>query len=288
MRATADVPGGSITPNEIENVRKSINEIPFTPERAADRKAGREVKNAIDDFYASPPLGSVRPGTEADAAAAGEIADMSRKLHGGGRRAETYDNILHDANLATNRPGGSGRYSDYVWAGVRNLEKSDRPGAMPKLAGYSDAEKAALEKIAYPSWVQRGLDTGGRLLGGGTNFGPINPVTLAAGGAGQGRQLPTISDSIPKTGAMIGAAGPLTGLAMRSASGRMANKAIKDAYDVIHQSNPLYDYRVMTSGTKSGGGLPASVNDAARNAVALELLKQTQPQRLQIDTTDWQ
>jgi len=273
MRASTEIPGGGNTPAEIESIRAGINAIPKGPERAADRRAGYEVKKAIDEFYTNPPLGAVRVGDKPAAADAAEIADLARRLHGAGRRSETFENVLHDANLAANRPGGSGSYADHVWAGVRGLEKSDRPGAMPKLAGYSDAEKAALEKIAYPGFGQRSLRAVGTALGGGTNYGPINPVTLAAGGAGTGGLLANYLGADPTTGAALGAVAPLTGLAMRSGSNRMARKAIQDAYDVIHQSNPLYDARVLTAGTKSGGGLPPTTNDAVRNAITAEIVK---------------
>jgi hypothetical protein len=284
LRASIEVPGGGNTPAEIESIRAGINAIPKGPERAADRRAGYEVKKAINEFYANPPLGAVRVGDKPFAADAAETADLARKLHGAGRRGETFDNILHNAELATNRPGGTGSYADHVWSGVRGLETADRPGAMPKLAGYSDAEKAALERIAYPGFGQRALRTAGTMLGGGTH-GAINPVTLAAGGAGTGGAIASYLGADPTTGAVMGAAGPLAGLAMRSGSNRMALKAIKDAYDIIHQSNPLYDYRVLTSGTKSGGGLPPTTNDAVRNAIAATIVKRN-PQLLPPITVD--
>lgn len=286
MRTSTATPGGGNTPAELEAMRARINEISAHPDSAFDRKTGRVIKNAIDDFYKNPPLGAVRVGTEAEAATAGEVAEMSRKLAQSGYHQKTFDKILHDANLASGRPGGSASYPDLVWQGVKGLEVAPRPGAMPKLAGYNDAEQEALKKIAYPSWLQRGLRSGSELLGGGSH-GLINPYTLAAGGAGAGGAAATYLGADPATGGVLGAIAPLTGLAMRGASGRMANKAIRDAYETIHQSNPLYDYRVMTSGTKSGGGLPASVSDASRNAIALQLVQQAQPKRLEIDTTDW-
>jgi hypothetical protein len=280
MRASTAVPGGGNTPAEIESIRAGINAIPFDPSRAADRKAGRLVKDAIDEFYTNPPLGAVRVGDKAFAADAAETADLARKLHGAARRGHTFDNILHDAELASHNPRSSVSYEDAVWSGVRNLEKADRPGAMPKLAGYSDAEKAALERIAYPGFGQRTLRAVGTGLGGGTH-GFVNPVTLAAGGAGTGYALGSYIGADPTTTAGISAAVPLAGLAMRSGSTRMARKAIQDAYDTIHQSNPLYDYRVMTSGTKPGGGLPPTTNDAVRNALAVEMVRR-QPQRIYI------
>ena len=51
-----------------------------------------------------------------------------------------------------------------------------------------------------------------------------------------------------------------------------ANKAIQDASDIIHQSNPLYQNRVLMSPTKPGGGLPGPLNDAARNSIANTLV----------------
>ena len=278
MRASTLIPGGGNTPAEIESIRAGINAIPKGPERSADRRAGYEVKKAIDEFYTNPPLGAVRVGDKAFAADAAETADLARKLHGAGRRGETFDNIIHNAELAANRPGGTGSYADHVWAGVRGLETADRPGAMPKLAGYSDAEKAALERIAYPGFGQRTLRAVGTALGGGTH-GPINPITLAAGGAGTGGLVANYLGADPTSGAIAGAVAPLTGLAMRSGSNRMALRAIKDAYDTIHQSNPLYDYRVLTSGTKAGGGLPPTTSNAVRNALATELVRR-QPQML--------
>jgi len=280
MRASTAIPGGGNTPAEIEAIRASINKIPHGPERAADRAAGREVKRTIDEFYTNPPLGAVRVGTEAEAATAGELADLARRLHGAARRGHTYDNILHDAELASHNPRSGVSYEDAVWSGVRNLEKADRPGAMPKLAGFDDASKAALDRIAYPSWMQRSLRTGSDWLGAGQR-GAINPITLAAGGAGTGYGLGSYLGADPTTTAALGAAGPLTGLAMRAGSTRMARKAIQDAYDVIHQSNPLYDARVMTSGTRPGGGLPPTTNDAVRNALAVEMVRR-QPQRIYI------
>jgi hypothetical protein len=155
---------------------------------------------------------------------------------------------------------------------------------MPKLAGYSDAEKAALERIAYPGFGQRFLREGSKYLGA-DQQGFINPITLAAGGAGVVGTAGSYLGADPTTSAVAGAALPLTGLAMRSGSTRLARKAIQDAYDVIHQSNPLYDARVMTSGTKSGGGLPPTANNAVRNAIATEMVRRN-PQILPPITVD--
>jgi hypothetical protein len=279
MRASTAIPGGGNTPAEIERIRASINAIPKDPSREADRAAGLKIKQAIDDFYTNPPLGAVRSGTEAEAAAAGETADLARRLAKSGYHQEIFNNILHDAHLASQNPKGGPSFEDAVWAGVRGIEKADRPGTRPKLAGWGDAEKTALEKIAYPNWLQSGLRAGSKYLGA-DQRGIVNPFTLAAGGAGAFAGAGNYFGFDPKTSAIAGAALPLTGLAMRGASGRMANKAIRDAYDVIHQSNPLYDARVMTAGTKSGGGFPASVNDATRNAVTAAIVNQGGPTML--------
>jgi hypothetical protein len=280
MRASTAIPGGGNTPAEIESIRAGINAIPKGPERAADRAAGYQVKQAIDEFYTNPPLGAVRVGDKAAAADAAETADLARKLHAAGRRGNIFDNIKHDAELAAARPGGSGSYADYVWSGVRGLEKSDRPGAMPKLAGYSDAEKEALRKIAYPGWLQSGL----RAVGGSGSL--VNPLAAAVGGAGVGGTAASYLGADPATGAALGAVLPVGRAGARIVSNRMANKAISEADRIIHQTNPLYDYRVMTSGTAPGGGLSATGNDAIRNMLAIELAKR-QPMRLPIDTTDW-
>jgi hypothetical protein len=279
MREEGTAPGGGHTPADLESIRQSINKIPRDPGRSADRESGRYVKNAIDDFYTNPPLGAVRPGLETEAETAARIADISRQLHGGARRSQTYDNILKDADIASRNPAGGPRYEDAVWSGVKNLEKSDRPGAMPKLAGYNDDEQEALKKITYPSWLQSGLRGGSKLLGADMH-GIVNPFSLAATGAGGGGFLASYFGADPTTGAAMGAAAPLAGLLMRGASGKMARNAIDNAYNVIHQSNPLYDYRVLTAGTKSGGGFPASVNDAARNAVTAAIVNRGGPTML--------
>ena len=272
LRAAGSNPSGYTSPAEIERARQVLTQIPKGPESAADRSSGQIVRNAIDDFYRNPPQGAVRVGAEPHAAEAAATADYSRALWGGARRAETFDNILHDATLASNNPRSGVSYPEAVWSGVRNLEKSDRPGAMPKLAGYSDAEKAALEKIAYPGFGQRALAGAGNWLGGGSH-GIVNPITLAAGGAGTGAAAYSYLGLDPKTGAMLGGAAPLTGWGARIGANRIANQAIKDASEIIHQSNPLYQNRVLMSGTKPGGGLPAPVNDAARNAITDALVR---------------
>lgn len=271
-----------VDPASIDFVRQGINKIPQTEKRATDRASGEVVKRALDDFIINPPQGAVLPGLEREAALASERALEARGNWAGHKRTEKLDDLITNARNTAGATGSGLNLENELRKGTRTFVRQTGGTSPAELAGFNPAEVTALTNFTQGTpWGNR-LRYSANLLGGGGGLG-----ALAAFGVGSGGVAGKYFKDDPEAGAAVGAALPATGLLLKAIANRRANTNIRQLQEMVAQRTPLYDYRTMMSGMQPGPGSPR-VAKGARDAAALELLKQNQPQRLQIDTSDWQ
>jgi hypothetical protein len=259
---------GMVDPAGIDFIRKGINKIPPSAERATDRESGRIVKRSLDDFVENPPPGAVLPGY---AGAAGDAASQStaaRAANAAYKRATTSDAMRDNAerNAAANYSGLN--LENNLRQQYRGLLRVD-----PK-TGVSQAQRAGYspEEINRFQEFVAGTDTPGRnalrwaakTAGGGAGLGFL-------GAAATGGAFGTSSYDDPR---WLGL--PLAGLALRSAGNRLALHNVNSIDQMVRQRSPLFIERAANAGTQTPGA-PLTAK-TSRDALALELLRQQQLQ----------
>lgn len=275
----------TVDPAGIDFIRKGINRIPPSAERAVDRESGRIVKRSLDDFLENPPPGAVLPGYEGAARDAARQALLARESNAGYKRA-----VLSDAMRRNAENSAASNYSGL------NLENNLRQEyrnllAVDKKTGISGAQRAGYSPGEITRFQQfvNGQDTPGRNLlrwgaktaGGGSGLG-----FLAAAGLGGGATGAYASDD-PRWAGM--AALPLAGLALRSAGNRIALNNVNNIDRLVRQNNPLFAQRAAEAGMRPGPGSYPATASGSRNAVALELMKQLQgPSAGSASASDWE
>jgi hypothetical protein len=251
-----NMPRQSVAPAELESVRQGIRTIPA--ERTVDQAAGQHVIRAIDDFYANPPAGSVRPGTEAAAAVASQQAQRARDL----AAAEFRMQKMADMRVAAENQAATSYSGLNVENNIRNQVKNfvnPNTGGRGRLAGYTPEEQAALNNIVHRGGVANVGRWAGNIAAGGG--GVAVPVTLMAG-----------SEYFKENPGMA-LLGPAAGLALRGASNKSARNTIRNAEELIGQRNPLYRELAATAPMVAPNSRSDAAQAAVRNAITLELLK---------------
>ena len=277
-------PSAPIDPGNIDFIVKGLNKIPRTPERATDRESASIVKRALNDFVENPPAGAVLPGTERAAAQASTLARAARGDYSGYKRVQAIDELINNAANTSGATNSGLNLQNELRKGVRTFVK-EKEGISPATKqGFTQDEIDALTGYTRGTNTTNLLRYGSNALGGGGGIGA--PIAAAAYGTGGGIAGQYFKDD-PSTAGAVGLLAPVVGTGLRMVGNRRANNEIAAMRDLIAQRTPLYDYRASMSGTRPGAGSPVAAK-SARDAVALELMKQTQPQRLMIDTSDWQ
>jgi len=260
-----------LTPNDIDIVRKGV-----TGDRLPQGEygSGRIVRRNIDDYLQNPPPGAVIPGQEANAALAARQSRIAHELHGGAKRSEAMEEMIRNAERQAR--------STHSGLNLRNeLQKAVKSGLKEKAgdsnfskAGYNPAELAEFERFSRGQGVASNvLGYADKFLGGGGGLG-----ALAAAGVG-GKYL----DDNVGLAKGLGVAG--AGLGLRLIGNRRATADINRMRDMIAQRNPLYAQRAANAPMVQPPGSPIAAK-AMRDALALELLKQTRSQS-DSDKTEW-
>jgi hypothetical protein len=274
---------------DIDFIRKGINRIPPSAERAPDRESGRLVKRALDDFIENPPPGAVMPGYAGAARQAAAQGQLARESNAAYKRAQLSETMRSNAeNRAASNYSGLNLENE-LRKEYRTLLNTD------KRTGVSGAQRAGYspdEINRFQNFVS-GTDTPGRnalrwaakTAGGGSGLG-----ALAAAGVGGGAYASYASDD-PR---WLGAIGlPLAGLGMRTAGNRIALRNANSIDQMVRQNSPLFTRRAAVAPMVPGPGSAPGAAKAARDAVALELMKQTSPGgRIYVgpnrDASDWE
>jgi hypothetical protein len=130
----------TVDPANIDYIRRGINKIPPSAERAVDRESGRAVKGALDDFLENPPPGAVMPGYEGAARDAAATALLARQSNGAYKRAQLSETMRGNAeNRAASNYSGLNLENE-LRKEYRNLLNTD------KKSGLSGAERAGYNR----------------------------------------------------------------------------------------------------------------------------------------------
>jgi hypothetical protein len=269
-----------VDPANIDFIRKGINKIPFGEASATDRASGRIVKNALDDFLVNPPPGAVLPGTERAAADAAALAERARGNYAGLKRVNKMEDFIANAENQAGATHSGLNLQNELRKQVKPFVRLKDGTTQAAQRGFNPDEITALTNYVRGTNPANVLRWAGNTLGGGGGIaGPI------AGGVAVGAAGKYFKDD-PEMGAALGVGVPATGLLLRAIGNRRANTDLQQLRNMIAQRTPLYQERTAMAGMRPGPGSPFAAT-STRNAVALELMKQTQPQQVG-NTTDWQ
>jgi hypothetical protein len=278
----------TVDPANIDYIRRGINKIPPSAERAVDRESGRAVKGALDDFLENPPPGAVMPGYEGAARDAAATALLARQSNAAYKRAQLSETMRGNAeNRAASNYSGLNLENE-LRKEYRNLLNTD------KKSGLSGAERAGYNPDEINRFQQfvSGTDTPGRnamrwaakTAGGGSGLG-----FLAAAGVGGGAVGAYTSDD-PRWISALSL--PAIGLGLRMGGNRIALRNANSIDEMVRQRSPLFQQRAATAGMVQPGA-PAAA-EGVRDAATLALMNQTtKPSgRLYVgpnrDASDWE
>ena len=276
--------GAPRDPGNIDFIVQGLNQIPKTERTLKDRESARFVKNALNDFVENPPPGAVLPGTEREAAQASTLARNARGDYGAYKRSQALNELISNAQNTAGATHSGLNLQNELRKGVRTFAKEKAGESPASKAGFIPDETAALRDYARGTNLTNLMRYGSNALGGGGGIGA--PIAAAAYGTGGGIAGQYFKDD-PGTAGAVGLMAPVIGTGLRMLGNRRANNEIQAMRELIAQRSPLYDYRTSMAGTVPGAGSPTAAK-SVRDAVALQLMKQAQPQRLMIDTSDWQ
>lgn len=258
---------GGLTPGQIDLSRRMLGNAGTKP----DIKAAGYVRRGIDDFIENPPVGAVLPGAgnAQSAQLAAVQARLARQSHAGAERSQVSENLRKKAVAeAESRNSGlnveaklRSAYADFTKPNV----KTGRSRAQN--AGFNADEITSMERFhsGVDTPLRNAIRYVGNLGGGGGGLG-----TLAAAGLGVGSSAAYASDDPRWLGAL---ALPAVGFGGRVLGNRIARQNINALEEMIRSRNPTSQYFQMTKPRIPGGGSATSAK-AARDLIALELMKQ--------------
>ena len=268
-----------IDPANIDFIRKGLTGDAIAGASPTEKASAKIVRNALDDFIENPPPGAVLPGTERAASEAAGLANRARGNYAGLKRLGEFENMVDRAkNKAGRQYSGLNLENELRKEAGMFTAPSRRGPSYADKAGYNKAEIAALNQFEKGTPSANALRYAGNYLGGGGGLGAL--VTTGAG-------VGYAKSQDPETAGLLGAAGAGTGLTLRLLANRRANQNMGQIRDMVAMRNPLYQARAANAPMVPGPGSPRAAK-AVRDALALEILQQTQPRRLDIDTTDWE
>jgi hypothetical protein len=136
----------SVQPKSLLSIRKSLRRASNNTLNGAEREAGGIGKKAVDEFVSNPPEGSVLYG---DASQVGPRWDSAKANWSSARGSKALEQLSESAD----------RRAEASESGNNNLRS--RIATVldnPKLkAGFSEGEKAALDKVSRGNLVRDGM-----------------------------------------------------------------------------------------------------------------------------------
>lgn len=270
--ARAGAARATVDPGNIDIIRKGLNNIP--PERSVDKASGRIVRRALDDFIENPPPGAVAPGFERDAARASTQMGLARELHGGYKRSDISRALIQRASDTSSSNYAGLNFENEMRKEYRKFITPDIKTGRSKAqnANYSPAEIERIRSFVDGddvSFVRNPLRWAAKTAGGGSGLGAL--AAAGVGGAGVGYY----SDDMR----LVGGLGlPAAGLGMRVLGNRLAMQQARGIDRMVRQRNPLYQLNLQNAPLSPQVGSDRSAR-AARDALTLQMLKQTEDKR---------
>lgn len=246
--------GAPVSPADIDMIRQGVNQATS----GKDLAAGRHVKSALDAFLASPPPGSVLPGTEAAAAEASALSQRATGNTAAQHRVQAVENLIKNAETR----GGFYNLGPQLESNAAGFVRQKGGRSPASKAGLDPTEIASFENFANPGITVRGALSAAS--------GGLGMAGLGVAGAGGGSAYGYFKED-PASGAMITAAPLAAGLAMRMGANRGASRDIGALRDMVANRSPLFRERAVNAPMQPPPGKAA---DVIRNYWTGEILKQ--------------
>jgi hypothetical protein len=225
-------PADSVAPiQNIDSARKAIGHVRGKFAEPAEQEAARRISDALDEFIQVAPgrEGAVVAGPASEAA---ETIVKARGNYAASKRSDTLNGIEDTADLRAAVANSGLNLDNAIRSRVASLLTDPK-----KIAGFSEAEQAALREVAEGTATRNTFRRVGNLLGGGGGLGAI--VTGGAG-AMAGNQFGLIP------GVVAGAALPAAGLASKVTGNALTRKALNSADELVRTRSPLYEEMQLT------------------------------------------
>ena len=281
----ANVPYGTtkdyVVPRDIENVRQDLNHTRASAwQPGSGRREGEAANTAIggiDRFFQNPPASAIHPTSLNDPSLVGPVLANARAdtaaAHRLGFLEGTRDEI--GTKFAAKPTASASSEAQALRDRSAAALNASREGGGP-LYGFNDYEKQLLEKAATPSWLSRyGANAPTSLFG----------TALHAGSAAYGSHALGFS---PSTSAALAAIVPGSEYVAKKLGDWGTRRAYQTAADEIAARSPLAQSMGIPAPPTARIAAQPTVTraDIAAALMAPSVLRQ--PQRLMIDTSDWQ
>ncbi|MBZ9922274.1 hypothetical protein LB579_31860, partial [Mesorhizobium sp. BR1-1-7] len=146
-----DMAGQNVTLTGLDSLRKVASN-GFIPGNKSNNKAVNDIVNAIDDLVTSPQANEVLTG---DAQAASGALKTARAMWSRLSKSERVTDAVARAELRAASTGSGGNSDNAIRQNLRRILESPR--------GFTEAEKAALQKAVTGSTGQNALRLAGKL-----------------------------------------------------------------------------------------------------------------------------
>lgn len=259
LKELENAPSGSVfTPANLQTLRETLSSIAqnFNPNAAKDQLAASRAIKRVDAF-----LRSVAPKDTVAGAASGLPATkeqlVSRALEGkkeaervaeqfargrgnyaAAQRSNDITGELDRANTGILDRALARAQSAFSGRNIDNTIRSKVTAVLEKpkeVAGFSDAELAALQGASEGGRARNSARAVGNLLGGGGGLGSaVLGLTGAVPGAIYGGTM----------GAVAGATPAVVGAVSRSVANALAKRDIRKVDELIRKRSPLYEERL--------------------------------------------
>jgi hypothetical protein len=280
----ANVPYGVtkdyIVPRDIEDVRQALNRTRTQAWGLPGHREGEAANTAIgglDRFLENPPKSAIHPSNINDPTLVGPVLANARADTAAGHRLGFLEGTRDEigTKIAAKSNASASNEAQSLRDRAAAALNSSREGGGP-LYGFSDYEKQLLENASRASWLARyGANAPKSITG----------ALMQGGGAGFTSSMLGLPHSVSAT---IAAAVPASEYAAKKLSDFGTRRAYQSAMDAIAARSPLaQSMGIPAPPTARMASLPSGTrNDIAAALMAPSVMRQ--PQRLTIDTSDWQ
>jgi hypothetical protein len=250
--------GSHLSPAGIHSARKALGRIAGNYANPTDQAAASSVIKMLDEFFQTvPAAGFVDRTAAGQAEAARGLFKDARGNWAAAERSDTLTGKVHAAELRA-AAANSGRNLDNSirqrLAGIAITPSQGR--------GFTQGEIGQVEGAVKGTRGMNAARIGGNLLGGGGGLGSV--VSGAVGGAGAA----AITGN--PLGALLGAAVPATGWALKGLENKLARKAVGKIDEATRSRSPLAEKQPRVS--SNPGQIPES------GEVALKAIGAQRPQ----------
>ena len=249
-------PGAFATLADLHSARQTLQNSAQNFNRPKEQAVASEAIRRLDEFIAQSDPQTVLAGPAAEAA--GVFKDALGN-YAASARAKSLDKVGTKAERSASRANSGANLDNAIRQRVTGLLDSDK-----QLSGFSEAERTALDGIVRGTTGGNVVRRAGNILGGG---GGIGSIMSGAAGAGAGSMI----SGDPLVTALLAAAVPAAGMAVKGAGNAMTKRALGAVNEQVRMRSPLYEALLRDAKL-------SPVNAGGRDALVRALMLSQQPE----------